>query len=66
MSQPETTEVTHFFTEEKFQLLKQCRQDILKATDVSPSIRKIINELINSDNLESIKSKFINLWRNQA
>ena len=54
----------HFFNNEKFQLLKQCQQEVFEATEVSPSLRKIINELINPDNLQHFKSKFINQWRN--
>jgi len=41
----------HFFNNEKFQLLKQCQQEIFEATEVSPSLRKIINDLINPENL---------------
>jgi len=54
----------HFFNDEKFQLLKQCQQEIFEATEVSPSLRKIINELISTENLQNFKSRFINLWRN--
>lgn len=54
----------HFFNNEQFQLLKQCQQEIFETTEVSPSLRKIINELINIENLQQFKSKFINLWRN--
>lgn len=54
----------HFFTNEKFQLLKQCQQEVFEATEVSPSLRKIINELISPENLQFFKSKFINQWRN--
>lgn len=54
----------HFFNNDKFQLLKQCQQDIFEATEVSPSVRKIINDLINTENLNDFKSKFINQWRN--
>jgi len=54
----------HFFNNEKFQLLKQCQQEIFEATEVSPSLRKIINDLINPENLSEFKQKFINQWRN--
>jgi hypothetical protein len=59
-----TDEKQHFFNDEKFQLLKQCQQEIFDSTEVSPSIRKIINDLINEENLQQFKSKFINQWRN--
>ena len=52
----------HLITEEKFQLLRQCQQAIFTETESSPSIRKIINELITDENLQKIKSKFIAIW----
>ena len=52
----------HFINDEKFQLLKQYQQAIFEATEVSPAIRKIVNELINEENLQKIKSKFIGTW----
>ncbi len=64
MSNQEITESKqHFFNDEKFQLLKQYQQEIFEATEVSPSLRKIINELINNENLQQLKAKFVNLWR---
>jgi hypothetical protein len=54
----------YFFYDEKFKLLKQCQQEIFESTEVSPSLRKIINELISIENLQQLKSKFTNLWRN--
>jgi hypothetical protein len=53
-----------FFNNEQFQLLKQCQQEIFEATEVSPSLRKMINALVNTENLQQLKDKFINLWRN--
>ena len=49
----------HLISNEKFQLLKLCQQDIFLTTELSPSMRKIINELITEENLQTIKSKFI-------
>jgi hypothetical protein len=53
----------HLITDEKFQLLRQCQQEIYTATEASPSIRKIINELITEENLQQIKTKFIAVWK---
>jgi hypothetical protein len=65
MSNQENSEVKqHFFNDEKFHLLKQYQQEIFEATEVSPSLRKMINELINPEALQQLKSKFTNLWRN--
>ena len=54
----------HFINEENFKLLKQCQQEIFELTEVSPSLRKIVNELINDENLNKIKSRFITTWSN--
>ncbi len=52
----------HFISDDNFQLLRQCQQSIYEATEVSPAIRKIVNELINTENLEKVKAKFIKNW----
>jgi hypothetical protein len=54
----------HFISDEKFQQLKQCQQEIFTETDVSPSVRRIINELITVNNLEKIKKQFIAMIKN--
>lgn len=56
----------HFINDEKFQLLKKYQQAIYNETEVSPTLRKIVNELINDENLEKIKSKFIGVWNKEA
>jgi hypothetical protein len=52
----------HLITNEKFNLLKECQQNIFITTEISPSMRKIINELITEENLQVIKSKFIAIF----
>ena len=52
----------HLITDEKFQLLRQCQQEIYLVTESSPSLRKLINELITEENLQKVKSKFISVW----
>jgi len=54
----------HFITDEKYQLLIHYQQLIRKATEVSPSIRKLINELINNENLDKLKTKLIDNFKN--
>lgn len=53
----------YLINNDKFQLLKQCQKEIFSETESSPSIRKILNELITEENLNLIKSKFISVWR---
>jgi hypothetical protein len=51
-----------YINKDKYQLLLQCQKSVYQATDSSPSIRKIINELITEDNLQKVKSTFIQVW----
>lgn len=55
----------HLITDEKFNLLKECQNAIYVATESSPSMRKIINELITEENLQKIKVKFIAVWNSK-
>lgn len=53
----------YLINESNFHLVKQCQQAIYEATESSPSIRKIINELITEENLRKITTKFIEIWK---
>ncbi|MEO8402594.1 MAG: hypothetical protein ABI597_12545 [Gammaproteobacteria bacterium] len=64
--EPPTKEIKQYFINEaQFQLLKQCQHEIYEQTEVSPAIRKIVNELISEENLQKIKSKYIAVWNIQ-
>lgn len=52
-------EKQYFIVNEKYQLLLHYQMLILKATEVSPSVRKLVNELITHENLDVIKTKLI-------
>lgn len=54
----------YLISNENFHLLRQCQQEIYEATEMSPSLRKIINEIINVESLQKVKTKFISVWRN--
>ncbi len=62
-NQDENKQKQYLINEDKFQKLKQIQKEIFINTDLSPSIRKIINELITEENLEHIKLKFVSLWQ---
>lgn len=65
-SQSEPIETKQYFiTNEKFELLRQYQQSIFESMEVSPALRKIVNELITVENLEKVKAKFINAWSNE-
>ena len=51
------------FSDEKFQKLMQVKQEIFLATDVSTSLRKIIDKLITDQQLEEVKNKLIEQFK---
>ena len=51
------------FSDEKFQKLMQVKQEIFLATDVSTSLRKIIDKLITDQHLEEIKNQLIEQFK---
>jgi sulfur relay (sulfurtransferase) DsrC/TusE family protein len=51
-----------FISDENYALLKQYQQEIFEATETSPTIRKMINELVSIENLEKVKSKYLKVW----
>jgi chromosome segregation ATPase len=55
----EVTEKQYFISSEKFKLILKYQDEIFKATEVSPSIRKMVNDLINDKNLGEIKDIII-------
>ena len=56
----------YFINDEKFRLLRQYQQEIFEVTEVSPALRKLVNELISVENLEKVKTKFINQWSHES
>ena len=60
----DATEVKQYLiTEEKYQLLREFQQDVFKEIELLPSIRKLMNDLINQENLEQLKTKYLNLLK---
>ena len=53
-----------FINEENFKLLKNCQHEVYEVTELSPSMRKIVNELINVENVNKVKNKLIEKWSN--
>jgi len=53
----------YLINDENFLLVRKCQQVIFEKTESSPSIRKIINELITEENLQKITTKFIEVWK---
>ena len=49
----------YMISNEKFLLIKQYQQAISEITDASPTLRKIVNELITIENLEIVKEKLV-------
>jgi hypothetical protein len=55
----------YFIDDEKFQQLRQCQQTIFNAIEVSPSLRKIVNELITPENLEQVTKKYLSVFKTE-
>ncbi len=64
-TQPNRETKQYFISNEKFELLKHYQQAIFEATETSPALRKIVNALITSENLEKVKAKFIQVWHQE-
>lgn len=56
-------EKQYLINEENFQRLRQLQQDIYKATELSPSVRKLINLLVTEENLQQLKSFLLEQYR---
>ncbi len=54
---------SNYIKEEQFEKIRQCQATIFEQTQISLSVKRIINELITEDNLQKIKEKFIHLFR---
>jgi hypothetical protein len=52
----------YFINDANFILLKNYQQSIFQSTELSPAIRKIVNELITVENLEKVKEKFMKMY----
>ena len=54
---------SNYIKPERYEKIRQCQESIFEATQISLSVKRIINELITEDNLQKIKEKFIQLFR---
>lgn len=52
----------HLISDQNFQQLKNLQSELFQLTEVSPSIRKIINEVINESSLQRFKESFLANW----
>ena len=48
-----------FLTDESFDLLRKAQQRIREVTELTPSLRKMINELVNSETVEKLVLRLI-------
>ena len=56
-------ETTYLLSEPSFQLLRHAQQRIREKTDITPSIRKMINVLITPESMEKMTQEMIELYR---
>lgn len=66
MSQEMNPEATtkYLISDENFQRLRQLQQAIFDETDVSPSVRKLINVMIEQFNMEQLKEVLVKQFTN--
>ena len=55
--------VRHFINSENYKTLREVQQRIYEMTEFTPSIRKLVNDLINEENLNKLESKTIQLFK---
>lgn len=60
MSIENETKKKNLLSDENFDLLRQCQMKIQDITDFSPSIRMIINNLINEESIQKVTDNIIN------
>ena len=48
-----------FLTDESFDLLRKAQQRISEVTELTPSLRKMINELVNPETVEKLIERMI-------
>ena len=53
-------EPRHLITDENFQQLKELQQRIYERTEMSPSVRKLINLIITQENLNNVEQSLLN------
>ena len=53
----------HLINEENFYKLKQLQQRVFDATGVSPSMRKLINSIINDETIATLEHKLIEQFK---
>lgn len=53
-------EPRHLITDENFQQLKELQQRIYECTEMSPSVRKLINLIITQENLNNVEQSLLN------
>lgn len=54
----------YFLTEESFNLLRQAQQVINEKTEIFPSLRKLVNELVTEHNVKQVINKLISNYVN--
>ena len=49
----------YLLTDENFQRIKDVQREIFEKTEISPSLRKLVNSLITKEEIENLKQKLI-------
>ncbi len=49
----------YLLNDEVYKLLRSAQEEIRELTDITPSIRKLINELVTENNVDKVKERLI-------
>jgi hypothetical protein len=57
----QTDELTkrHLLSDESYAILSNAQRKIKEATEMTPTLRKLVNELVTTDSVESLTQKYI-------
>ena len=59
----EKSQRPHFLDDDKFTLLRSIQQQIFEATEVNPTVRRLVNALITQENLMKVRDRMIESLR---
>jgi hypothetical protein len=54
-----TSQKSHFIDDEKYEILKNIQQQVFEATEVNPTVRRLVNALITQENLYKVRDRMI-------
>ena len=63
VSDSESDKSEKFINNKNFQALRELQERIYRATEVTPSIRKLVNDLISEENLKKLEATIVQAFK---